>query len=286
MSLGAKEVRLTYFLIALFYLLVVCSNINAQGYVDLLPDEIKNPFYERRGRVVKELSGATPEWVGQYTRYIGETWSEVLWWGPQNGFAAFRDTCSNGPRAWVTYGEASLRGEVLVFDPERDEQAEHALKLQSNEFRPVKWGEQHWLVPTDQLALFAYAVNSRAWEEYESFYIKTDDIKKTRKGLPNLPPEYKKIIGRPPIKAAVIEVKSSQPNDYPKLEIDAGKNKLIIKGMSFWLVGGKNITVKVMVTEVRERTSVVEIISVGIQGGETIEIVPKRGWRFSSRYSG
>lgn len=79
-----------------FLLVAVCTPyVRAQGYVDILPDEIKAPFLKRYTRITSEIQGApSDEWAGAHARYVGETWSDVLVWTPELGFAAFRDTCS------------------------------------------------------------------------------------------------------------------------------------------------------------------------------------------------
>lgn len=277
------KITLTAFLVFLIW----SSDIRAQGYIDILPDEVKNPFIKRHDLISKELEKPVgSEWAGRYSRYIGETWSEFFVWSPENGFAAFRDTCSNGPRAWVNYGTATFRDGLFIISPERDETAEYVLNLPGREFVPVKWGKQHWLIPRDKLALFAYTINSRSPDDYGSFYSKIDDPENDPKALPELPLQYKRLLGLPPIKAKVIKIGPKQDKWYPDLTINAGKNKGVIEGMRFWLTGVKDIDVKVLVNEVRDLTSTATIIGVGIRGEKIVEIVPKQGWLFTSRYRG
>lgn len=274
-------------LIGLLLLLLIGPSLKAQGYVDILPDEVKTPFIERYGLIAKELEKTVEnEWAGTYSRYVAPTWSDYLFWSTKNGFAAFRDTCSNGPRAWVNYGTASFRDGLLVVVPERGDTAEFVLKLPETEYTPIKWGKQHWLIPTDKLTLFAYAVNSGSPDEYGRFYSKINEPENDGKVRPELPLQYKRLLGLPPIKAKVTEIGRQAEVWDKELTIDAGKNKGVIEGMGFWLIGVKNIDVKVVVEEVRDQTSRVRIASVGIWGDKQIEVVPKRGWRFASRYKG
>jgi hypothetical protein len=274
-----------YLLAALFIVFAWLPNAWAQGYVDILPDEVKNPFYERRERISSELSIArVNEWVGEYSIHVGETWSQGLIWGPSNGFAAFRDTCSMGPRAWVNYGGVEFRDGMLVLLPERAKEAENLLEFPSTQYTLVKWGPEHWLVPTDKLALFAYAINSRSGDEYEVAYSKIDDSAKRSVDRPNLPSEYRRLLGLPTINARVIQIGEQGKLWFPRMVIDVGKNRGVIQGMSFWLRGQKNISVKVRVSEVGGRTSVVEAVLIGTSGENPAnEIVPGLGWRFTSR---
>ena len=279
--------RLKIIFFAVFSTLMCFSNICAQGYVDFLPDNVKNPFIERRDLITKELEKPIKnEWAGVYSRYVGETWSEWLALAPQNGFAAFRDTCSYGPRAWVNYGSVDFRDGLLTINSDRGESADFVLDLPGKAFMPIKWGEQHWPIPTDKLDLFAYAINSRAAEEYEAFYIKGEDIQKPQKGQPDLPPQYKRLLGMAPIRAKVIKIGVGPEKWYPEMTLDVGKREGVIVGMSFWLSGMKGITVKTRATEVEARTSTVEVIEVGFEPGADQNIEPKPGWRFTSRYNG
>ena len=150
------EMRLKSLFAISLVVIVLLSNAAGQGYVDILPDEVKNPFYARQDIIVKELSKPqASEWVGRYYREPSPTWGEVIVWEPRTGFAAYRDTCSNGPRAWVNYGTVSFDNGVLAITPERDTNSEHVLNFPFRQFTTVKWGQQHWLVPTEELALFA-----------------------------------------------------------------------------------------------------------------------------------
>lgn len=279
------EMRLRHPFTSFLLILGFVAGAMAQGYVEILPDEVKNPFFERQKSIINELSTVqASEWAGTYSRDVGHTWSEVLAWDPRNGFAAFRDTCSNGPRAWVNYGGASFRDGVILFSPERNKEDAFVLELPAKEFTPVRWGEEHWLVPSDKLALFAYAVNSRSGDPYKIAYLKSDDMEKSRTGRPELPAPYKRLLGLPSIKTRVVGITARTDDWYPPMTIDAGKDKGVIEGMSFWLVGHRGITVTITVTEVRDRASVVEVTEWGKHGsGLEKEIVPALGWRFTSR---
>lgn len=165
-------------LLSLLVCVLAISQMNAQGYVDILPDEIQKPFRERYTKVAAEIKNSpSNEWAGSYSRYVGETWSDILVWTPEDGFAAFRDTCSNGPRAWVNFGTAKFQNGLLFFSSEQEYQGEHALEM-AQEFTPVKWGHQRWLIPTGELEQFAYAVNSGSWQDYGSYYLKDDGNEK------------------------------------------------------------------------------------------------------------
>jgi hypothetical protein len=273
--------RFSFQLTILIFLLL--SQAAAQGYVVILPDEVKNPFQARYQRISEELrKPASNVWAGSYYRDPGETWDEELVWEPTTGFAAYRETCSNGPRAWVNYGSATYRDGVLTLSSERNDTAEFLLKFSENELTPISWGKQHWLVPTKDLALFAYAINARSGEEYSIGYLKFADREKSRPRRPALPAKYLRLLGIPPIKASVVEIGKGATKWYPSMTISAGKDKGVIEGMSFWLVGRKGIGAEVIVTEVHDRTSIVQIT--GIESGDAEDdTIPTLRWRFTSR---
>jgi hypothetical protein len=69
----------------LLSVLLLLSNAAAQGYVDILPDEVKNPFYARHESITKMLlQPSVNEWVGQYSREPSPTWSEMFEWEPRH----------------------------------------------------------------------------------------------------------------------------------------------------------------------------------------------------------
>lgn len=283
--------QLTHLLVGLALCFLGSWQTSAQGYVDVLPDEVKGPFLEKFKLILSE-SRKSNEWEGSYTRYVGETWSEMLVWTPEHGFAAYRDTCSNGPRAWVNFGSAKFDDGILTLDSEQTHKGEHLLPLKK-QFTPVKWGHQRWLIPTDQLELFAYAVNSGSWEDYGSFYVKNDENHEDPKGHPEIPSQFKHILDRKPLTAKVLSVGKKPERWYADVTIDAGSDKGVIVGMSFWLTGVNNTNVKISVIEVNEKTAVASVHGVGYSydyddggkplGSEPAEFEPKPGQSFTSR---
>jgi hypothetical protein len=156
----------------------------------------------------------------------------------------------------------------------------------------VNWGQQRWLIPTDDLELFAYAVNSGSWEDYGRFYLKNDGKDKDPKGQPEIPSQFKHILNRRPLKAKLMAVGEKPENWYGDVTIDAGKNKGVIAGMSFWLTG-VNTNVKISVIKANEKNAVAKVVSVGYSyeyddngnsnGSDAGEFDPKPGLMFTSR---
>lgn len=273
--------------------LISAQIIYAQGYVDILPDDIQRPFRERYTQLTEEIRPPySNEWAGLYSRYAGETWSDILIWTPKHGFAAFRDTCSYGPRAWVNFGSAKFDNGLVILDSEQSYRGEHSLFVK-REFTPVKWGHRRWLVPTDEMERFAYAVISGSWEDYGAYYVRRDEYDKEPQGYPEIPKQFRYIFDRKPLKVKLLSARKKPENWYSDVTIDAGKNRGVIVGMSFWLIGVKNTNVKISVVEVNENTAVAKVVGVGYsyeyddngnpKGAEPEEFEPKPGQRFTSR---
>jgi hypothetical protein len=278
------KIRLTPVFKISLLVFVLLSKAAAQGYVEILPDDVKKPFQERYENISRALNApVADEWAGNYYRDLGSTWGDVMVWEPKLGFAAYRDTCSNGPRAWVNYGSVSHTEGMLTISPERGKSAEFVLDFPDKEFTPVRWGKQHWLVPTTKLALFASQINSRSGEEYSTGYLKSGDGDKVRSGIPDLPPQYRKILSRPPIRASIVEVRKGGDLLDVTMVINRGSADGVIDEMSFWLIGQKGIDVEVNVIEALPRTSTVRIIMIGSSDATDKEISPTVGWRFTNR---
>lgn len=253
-----------YFLCAVLF--AACSiQTNAQMYIDVLPDEVKGPFSERLDRIWSEVKTSdSGEWAGLYTRYLGETWSERLYWTPNHGFAAIRETCSSGPRIWVNFGSAQFRNGVIVLRSEQSGSGDFSLEVET-ELTPVKWGDQRWLVPTNQLELFANAVNSGSWQDYGAFFVRGSE-QGENEDMPNEQPEiperFKYILNREPLTAKVVEVGEKTDVWHPNLTIDIGRNEGVVVGMSFWSTGLSNTSVKISVVQVSENRAEARVTEV------------------------
>jgi hypothetical protein len=271
----------TFLILAI--LLTFAAIAQAQRNLEPLPEEIANVVLSKREQIKRELATLQGnDWVGKYRANDGTTVTSFLDWSPTSGFTVWRENCSRPGIAWVNYGNANFSGNSLTLSPERTER-QHTYTFSSPTLVPVKWDEQHWLIPSDQLVLFAYAVNSGSIEEVETFFVKIEDYNKSNKGLPDLPKEYRKYLNAKPIQAKVSAVAAKNDDWYPPLTLNVGKSAGVVEGMKFWLIGVENIHIQLYVTEVREKSSVANIISAGTSGEGDIEIKPKIGWKFTSK---
>lgn len=259
----------------------------AQGYVDLLPEEVSAPFQTEWKQINGEIRSSTkPDWTGTYYRDIGGTWSEVLLIGSNDRFAAYRDTCSNGPRAWVNQGRASFNDGLITLSAERFKTQEFTLEIADEPNRLISWGQERWIVPQSQIPLFVYSINSRSGEENERFYFKSDIPEEKRRGKPNVPIEFLSLLGRPPIKTEIVEIIPGDKKDSiwdRQVLVGAGKKQGVIAEMSFWVKGIKDFDMKLRVLNVGENSSQARIVSIGHRGDFSGPNEPRKHWKLSSR---
>jgi hypothetical protein len=274
----------TIFVLAI--ILVFSCVAQAQRKLEPLPEEIANVVLSKREQIERDLATLQGnDWAGKYRATDGTTVTSFLDLSPTSGFTVWRENCSRPGIAWVNYGNANFNGSSLTLSPERTEKGQHTYTFSSPNFVPVKWDEQHWLIPSDQIALFAYAVNSGSVEEIETFFVKIEDYNKSNKGLPDLPKEYKKYLNVKPIRAKVSAV-NSKDSDYPQLTeltLNVGKTEGVIAGMKFYLIGVKSRFASIEITEVQEHTSIARVGTIGTSGENNEEFKFKVGWRFSSK---
>ena len=279
-----------------FLIIVLLSGLSAfaQGYVEFLPDEVKGPFKERWEKIGQSRADARDEWEGDYFRDLGSTFTHILRWDKQNGFAVFQDSCSYGPRAWVNAGSSVMTTDgSILFIPDRNAESQFSLATPSGVYIPVKWGEQHWLIAKSKLRLFAYTVNSGSAFDLGNFYLRVQDREKERAGSPALPKDIMAILGMKPIRAKVISVGSESQVWDRTITIDAGSDRNVIEGMTFFLEGKKGTTVTAVVTSVSSNVSILRLNFVGFVyrgdrgDGEPVDsegdFEPTPGLRFSSK---
>ena len=250
---------------------------------ETLPEEIASIARNRQEQIERELANSQrSEWAGRYGATEGLTTSVMLFWTPASGFMVWRESCSRPGVAQVNYGGVNFDGRSLTLSPERTEGGRHSYDI-SSALVPVSWSEQHWLIPSDKLILFCYAVNSGSIEEIETFFLKAEDYEKPREGLPEVPSEYRRYLGIEPIEAEVSAVGAGNERWYPPLTLNVGRAEGVIAGMKFYLVDTQDIDMRLEITEVREHTAVTRVVMAGVSGENEEEIRPAVGWKFSSR---
>jgi hypothetical protein len=222
------------------------------------------------------------EWAGSYRAFDGPTISTHLAWSRTAGFMVWWENCSRPWTARVNYGSAVFTDGSLKLVPELSENSPSSYPI-SSEFIPVQWGEQHFLIPPDRMINFAYAVTSTSVEEVESFLMKTEDYEKDRKGLPNVPPAYRKYFGMKPITATISGFGPPVERWYPKVILSVGRVGGVVRGMKFYVSRPRGIYMRLEVTDVQEHTSEAFVTTATFTDNREEEVKPEVGWKFTSR---
>jgi len=248
-----------------------------------ISEELTALVADRWDAIRLEAAGVTDdEWVGSYTSFDGPTISTQLAWSPAAGFIIWWENCSRPQTARVNYGSAAFAGGSLRLTPALTEQSPSSYPAAS-EYVPVRWGEQHYLIPSDEMINFAYAVHSTSAAEVETFLVKVGDYEKERKGLPDVPPEYRKYLGMKPLRAAASGFGPNGDRWYPKIILDAGRAGGVVRGMKFYLSRPGNVYMRLVVTDVGEHSSEAFVMTARFRDGREEKVRPKVGWEFTSR---
>jgi len=228
-----------------------------------------------------EALTANEEWAGRYRAYEGPTITTDLSWSPASGFIVWWYNCSRPGSERVNHGGAVFQNGSLQITPEVSATTPGSFSLPT-EYVPVRWGAQHYLIPSQQMMKFVYAVNSGVEFEIETFLQKVDDYEKQRKGRPGVPREYARYLGMKPISASIARVQPKTERWYPNVVLNVGKRARVIPEMKFyhWRRGGRFLVLEVI--SVDEHTSEAAVVTVGgINDDDKLRLKP--GWRFSSR---
>lgn len=248
-----------------------------------LSPEQQATLRSRQNLIIAEASKSVGnEWVGSYGSADSPTSGVRLDWAPANGFLVWWTTCSHEFRDRINFGSVDFRDGVLRVTPELNREGEKVYPL--SDLIPVKWGNQHYLVPLDRLIAFCYAVRNvgRSYEIQE-FFMKESDRDERRFGLPAVPPAYKKYLISRPIQATIIEVKSGPQSWSKTLTLNMGRKAGVVSGMKFFAISPRNIYMLVEVINVRDDSSEAFVITSGFRNHSERGLKLRVGWKLTSR---
>ena len=158
------------------------------------------------------------------------------------------------------------------------------------ELIPVKWGERHYLIPSNEVVEFTNAVNA-GFEPCSMFcsrfLLKRGDETKKVKGRPNVPKEDRVYLLKKPIRLGIrsvgesrIETAKSDPQfryRITKVILNAGSAKGVRLGMEFHVYNPSNVSESAKVTKVEEQFSEAEIVQISLEGAS-----PSPDWKLST----
>lgn len=248
-----------------------------------LPAELAALVRGRWERIEAETSGAArDEWSGVYRSFDGPTVSTYFAWSPATGFTVWWENCSRPLQSRVNYGGAQLTNGSLRLAPQLPATYPRAYPIASD-YVPVRWGEQRFLIPSNRLINFSYAVNSTSNRQIDSFLINLADYQKPRNGLPDIPPGYRRYLRMRPLAATITGLRETDERWYPRIILNIGRAEGVVPQMNFYVSRPRNIYMLLEVTDVQEHSAEAFVIRATFKDGREAEVVPQVGWRLTSR---
>lgn len=265
-------------LLFILVLIFCCAESDAQDrrYDQPLSEELYKVVDEKEELLSQYLSATKDkEWVGVY--YQGDHHPTRFIVTPNEGFLVTSSHHTFSP-SWINYGKVEFKDNHLKIFPELEKGNQYA-HLMPTEFAYIKWDETHFLIPPDRLINFAYAVHSKSDNEIMQYFARGMYSDASRKGLPNLPEKYQKILTMKTIKPKIIAIKNGKDDSLWNTEItlNHGRADKLIEGMIFYYVNPSG-SIRIRITDLQEKTSKARIVGIG--GDEND---PKIGLKFTSK---
>lgn len=258
-----------------------------------LSEASRNAADKRETRINKELEKLNNhEWAGEYYFGDGLGVNVTLRIAPKSGFVFTWTGCLG--LYDLNYGDVELKdGKVKLLLTHPNERK--GFQGTGEEFIPVKWGERHYLIPSDEMLEFVNAVNG-GFEPCSfmcaRFLLRDGDRKKNVNGKPNIPNEYVKYLLKEPIRTTVtsvgdnIVVKEIKNKDWQyrttKVILGAGSKQGVWVGMEFHVYSPREVSETVKVTKVGETFSEAEIVQMGSIKEGIIGDIPSVGWKLTT----
>lgn len=276
----SKSPKIPKIIVSSFVLLFLfSSHLFAQNnrHDEPISEELYGILEKRKEFIQQEVSTNKNEWSGTYTQ--GDHHPTVFMWSANRGFLTWGSHHTFFPSR-INFGKAEFLNNRLTIKPEISK--EH-LNFQyiPTELSAIKWDEQHFLIPSDRLINFAYAVHSGADSRIVEYFTKSEDYQKSRKGLPNLPKEFGKVLTMKAIKSRITAVKITDDRIFDaEITLNLGRADKLIEGMIFYHVKSSG-SISIVITDLQEKSSKAEVV--GISGSVENEIKPRIGLKFTSK---
>lgn len=270
-------------LVILFLIFWISLLIPTKGFSQNRFNELSELFESKKKRILAEIAESPDkEWAGAYSSLLFTTVSLTMFLSPNGEFAISYYNCSKPWTERVNFGKFTFENNIVRLQPELSSDRQNAFKFSDEQltFVPVKWDEDHFLIPQNKLRNFAYAANFDS--DIESFLHKSIDYGKSRKGLPNLPVQYKSDLTRNPIKAKILSFVINEDRYFSEITLNVGKNDGVIPEMFFYSTFSDDIRIRLSIDSVEETTSKASIRHIEDSDSDNFKI--KKGWSFTSKH--
>ncbi len=249
----------------------------ARASADKREERIKNEI----GRIGEH------EWAGEYYYGDGLGVNVDFIVAPESGFVFTWHGCLG--LYDLNYGNVRFENGLLklIFSCRNEQRGFAGI---APELYPVKWGDRHYLIPSDGVIEFCNAVNA-GLEPCSlfcaRFSLRNGDKDKQPEGRPEVPAEFLQYLLPDPLTADIISVEKSRvvkDREVAELEfrvstvtIGAGKAEGMLLGLELHSYDPPNAETAEVI-EIQEHTSRARIVQVGTDGEK-----PTAGWRLSTR---
>jgi len=281
----------------LFYVLpvVLCFGIIGFAWAqrsEKLSESNQATIKAKSQQIEKEIAQLKDHpWAGQYYFGDGLGANVSLTLAPENGFTIIWRGCmglydqNHGTVEWDR--DKNTLKMSFAFEVEKGYAGRYA-----SEYKPIRWGERVYLIPTDEIVQFCNEINSgsepRKGVHGQSF-LRRGDEKKEVQGKPELPKEFMSCLFDKPVNAVIVSVKdvretrdiTDSPVFITTVVINKGKKEGLVPGMQLYVMEPKDLVERMKLTKVEETQSEGEF---RIWSSKTRKTpTPAKGWQLSTR---
>ncbi len=172
-------------------MLLVCAVANAEPADPKDSAEAEKTAKSRHAAIAKELKTlGDHEWAGDYYCGDGLGVNVTFIASPKTGYVFECRGC--GGLYDRNYGSAKHDSDRIQLEFTFANH-QHSFPGIASEFLPVRWGDRHYLIPTNKVVGFCNDVNDGSeprTDVHGSFLLRRGDEKKRVKGPPPLPAKY------------------------------------------------------------------------------------------------
>ncbi|MCL2743848.1 MAG: hypothetical protein FWE67_08355, partial [Planctomycetaceae bacterium] len=256
---------------------------------DKLSEDNQAVIKEKRKKIENEIALLKDHpWAGRYYHGNGLGANVMLTLAPKNGFTITWFGCMglyDQNHGTVEWNEDSVKFS-FAFGMESGYIGNYAA-----EYKPIRWGNRLYLIPTSEIIAFCNAVNSGNEPRKGVngfFFLQWGDEKKEVKGKPELPEKFMPYLLDKPVDAAIVSIKDTQEKKGATIAtvvVNKGKADGLLPGMQLHVIKPKDVYEEVVLTLVGEKQS--EGKYVYGRHHETVfrTPAPAKGWQLSTRPS-
>ncbi|MBI2432577.1 MAG: hypothetical protein HYV26_06890 [Candidatus Hydrogenedentes bacterium] len=252
----------------------------------------ENKAKQLREGILAEAAALTDHpWAGEYRSGDGILTRQSLLLAPEAGYLFEWGGCMG--LYYRNYGPVKeSNGRIRLSFTLKNKGELGASKGIPEEFVPVVWGDQHYLIPAGDLLGFCNTVNEGLAPEVRgAFYlVRNSDWKKPTAGLPLVPEQFQPYLLATPVTAEITDINAvtTRPTrggwQYKdtRVTLNAGRKTGLLKGMRMYVVEPEDRYGLFLINTVEESSSQA-VMSVHERQDGKVKHPPEKGWQLSTR---